>query len=64
MHLNLNLLHHQLVDFGLNPSEWILEFTRKSGDLFHLNIRHQTDHDLILNGWAVAESWLELSFQG
>ncbi len=64
MHANLQMLKSQLVDFGLNPNEWILESTRKFGDLFHLNIRHQTDRELILSGWAVNDLWLDLSFQG
>jgi hypothetical protein len=64
MHKDLQKLHVRLVDFGLNPNEWILESTKTFGNLLHLNIRNRKDRELTLTGWALAESWLDLSFQG
>lgn len=64
MNANLQLLQSKLMDFGLNPAEWILESQCRIGNLFQLCVRNHEDRDLILQGWAVRESWLLLSFQG
>jgi|GEM_PF-3905437 len=64
MDINTQMLQVKLMDFGLNPAEWILESQDRIGNLFQMCVRHSEDGDLILQGWALSEAWITLSYQG
>ena len=61
MNINMPILKQKLSDFGLNPSEWILETPRPIAGLFHFHVRNE---DMLLEGWAGREHWLSLSYVG
>lgn len=70
MNANMKLLRAKLTDFGLNPADWILETESRIGPIFEFALRRHADTDsdtdgaLILQGWAMQETWLTLSIQG
>jgi len=64
MKANLQSLQDHLKEFGLNPSDWVLETKNTIGTLFHLHIHSKEDRELVLQGWAEQEAWLVVSYQG
>lgn len=62
--MNTELLKSGLAEFGLNPSEWTIEISRRIGGVFKVRIRHLMHRDLTLTGWVDQHCWLDLSYQG
>jgi hypothetical protein len=60
MPLNLIRLTQQLIEFGLNPGEWRVEFKRRIGPLSCLSIHARDGQAPSFEGWAVSEDWVDL----
>lgn len=64
MHITKQSLLSQLNQFGLNPREWRLEIQSLTGAILHIQLFNKIESDLVLQGFADQNSWLDLSYQG
>jgi len=68
MHPHIQDLHHGLKDFGLNPKEWCLEVQCERGNPLGATLKYGIhsllDENLVLEGWAVQNVWLNVCYCG
>jgi hypothetical protein len=60
--MNLELLHSRLTDFGLNPSEWVLQVLDSKAGMTQLSVRSLQAAGPHFTGWAEKSLWLSLAW--
>ncbi len=60
MHQHLDFLRQGLRDFGLNPSEWVLNPSPPREGVHLMQICSRDDRLVMFEGWADRGHWLKV----